>query len=147
MNVKGMNTAATLWCSAAVGSLAGAGYTLQALLGTAGVLLLHLTLRPLSQWIDRGRKAATDAEAYYRIRVVCETDEERVIRTILMRHVNSRPSLMLQGLSTEDCNRPGNAEVIAQVYSLVRDDRAVEEVISRINIEPSVMSASWEKIR
>src|SRR5271154_5826230 len=28
-NVRGMNTAATLWCSAAVGSLAGAGFPLQ----------------------------------------------------------------------------------------------------------------------
>ncbi len=47
MNVKGMNTAATLWCRAAVGSLAGAGFPLQGLLGTAAVLLLHFTLRPV----------------------------------------------------------------------------------------------------
>jgi putative Mg2+ transporter-C (MgtC) family protein len=147
MNVRGMNTAATLWCSAAVGALSGAGFPLQGLLGTGAVLLLHLALRPLGRWIDQGRKTATDVEVCYRIRVMCETDQERVIRTILMRHVNSRPSLILQGLSTEDCDRPGRAEVVAAVYSFVRDDRSVEEVISRINIEPSVLSASWEKVQ
>src|SRR6516225_3405891 len=33
MSVKGMNTAATLWCSAAVGSLAGAGFLIEASFG------------------------------------------------------------------------------------------------------------------
>src|ERR1700722_11201689 len=45
LNVKGMNTAATLWCSAAVGTLAGSGFPLHAFLGTATVLGLHLGLR------------------------------------------------------------------------------------------------------
>src|ERR1700678_4145620 len=35
LNVKGMSTAATLWCTAAVGTLAGAGFPGHALLGTA----------------------------------------------------------------------------------------------------------------
>ena len=51
-NVRGMNTAATLWCSAAVGTMAGAGYVVQAALGTAIVLFVHLALRPLVQMID-----------------------------------------------------------------------------------------------
>ncbi len=35
LTVKGMNTAATLWCTGAVGTLAGAGFPLQAITGTA----------------------------------------------------------------------------------------------------------------
>ena len=37
--------------------------------------------------------------------------------------------------------------VIADIYSLVRNDRAMEDLMSRINIEPSVISVSWEKVR
>src|SRR5437660_8165657 len=48
LNVRGMNTAATLWCSAAVGALAGCGRLLEAFAATLGVLGLHLGLRPLS---------------------------------------------------------------------------------------------------
>jgi putative Mg2+ transporter-C (MgtC) family protein len=35
LNVRGLNTAATLWCSAAIGVLAGAGYLIYATLATA----------------------------------------------------------------------------------------------------------------
>src|SRR5580700_10379569 len=46
LNVKGLNTAATLWCSGAVGTLSGAGFPLEALTGTAAILAVHLGLRP-----------------------------------------------------------------------------------------------------
>lgn len=147
MTVKGMNTAATLWCSAAVGSLAGAGFPLQGLRGTAAVLLLHATLRPVSRWVDRGMKTATDIEMYYQMRVVCQLAQEGIIRAILMRHVNSHPSMILQGISTADNDRPDRAHVIADIYSLVRNDRAMEDLMSRINLESSVISVSWAKVR
>src|SRR6516165_475565 len=41
LNVKGLNTAASLWCSGAVGTLCGAGYAGHALLGTAAVVAVH----------------------------------------------------------------------------------------------------------
>ena len=44
MDVRGLNTAATLWCTAAVGILAGLNYTLMAIL-TAALLLCGLTTR------------------------------------------------------------------------------------------------------
>ncbi|WP_220359401.1 MgtC/SapB family protein [Alkalilimnicola ehrlichii] len=41
-NVRGLNTAATLWCAAAVGVLAGSGFVIHATLVTFVVLLAHL---------------------------------------------------------------------------------------------------------
>jgi putative Mg2+ transporter-C (MgtC) family protein len=76
MNVRGINTAATLWCSAAVGALAGAGFPLQAILGTGTILLLNIALRPVSRWIDRELKNATDIEIFYRMHVVCQLAQE-----------------------------------------------------------------------
>ena len=35
-NIRGLNTAATLWCTAAVGTLAGLGYPLLAAMGAGG---------------------------------------------------------------------------------------------------------------
>src|SRR5580692_341597 len=45
--VRGLNTAATLWCSAAIGSLVGSGFVLHGAVGTAAVLFVHLALRPM----------------------------------------------------------------------------------------------------
>ncbi len=73
LTVRGMNTAATLWCSAAVGALTGAGYPLARRLGTAVVVLaMHLTLRPVGRWIDAHTRKAADVETSYRIHVACE---------------------------------------------------------------------------
>lgn len=51
-NVRGMNIAATLWCSGAVGSLAGAGFVGEAAMGTIAVLVAHIGLRPLVRVIN-----------------------------------------------------------------------------------------------
>jgi len=45
--VRGINTAATLWCAAAVGTLVGSGHLVQAYLGTIAVVGANLLLRPL----------------------------------------------------------------------------------------------------
>ena len=46
-SVRGINTAATLWCAAAIGTLVGSGYFIQAYLGTFAVVGANLLLRPL----------------------------------------------------------------------------------------------------
>ena len=46
-SVRGINTAATLWCAAAVGSLIGSGFLLQAYFGTIAVVGANLLLRPV----------------------------------------------------------------------------------------------------
>src|SRR6516162_2756824 len=72
LNVKGMATAATLWCSAAIGTLSGAGYPLHALIGTLVVLVLHVFFRPIGRWIDARVRLAVNIEVSYRLRVICD---------------------------------------------------------------------------
>jgi putative Mg2+ transporter-C (MgtC) family protein len=143
-NVRGMNTAATLWCSAAVGALCGSGFVAQAAIGAVAVLAIHVGLRPVSHWIDEQRKTAPDVETGYRIRVVCEEQYQSVVRTILLRHVNSHAKMSVQGISAHD-DQPGRVAVVADVFATERSDRAMDEVISRLNIEPAVHAVSWEK--
>src|ERR1700681_1354110 len=52
-NVWGLNTAATLWCSAAVGACAGADLGITAILLTGLVLAGNTLLRPLVNAINR----------------------------------------------------------------------------------------------
>ena len=53
LNVRGLNTAATLWCSAAVGLLAGEGLALYGLMAAALVLGANTALRPIVHAINR----------------------------------------------------------------------------------------------
>jgi len=52
-NIRGLNTAATLWCTAAVGTLAALGQIGLAAVGTGAVLVSNLLLRPLAQGVSR----------------------------------------------------------------------------------------------
>lgn len=52
-NVRGLNTAATLWCSAAVGACAGADLIVEALMGTVFILAANTLLRPIVNRINR----------------------------------------------------------------------------------------------
>jgi putative Mg2+ transporter-C (MgtC) family protein len=146
MTVKGMNTAATLWCSAAVGVLCGSGFARFAVIGTVAVLGLHLALRPLAHWIDSRVKVSTDVETQYRLKVVCPRKEAGLVRTILLRHVNSHSAMTVQGFETHDADQEDRAAVVVNIYSTRRNERALEEVVTRINIEPGVSAVSWERV-
>ncbi|OWK38634.1 MgtC/SapB family protein [Fimbriiglobus ruber] len=144
LNVKGLNTAASLWCSGAVGTLCGAGFAGHALFGTAAVLAVHFGLRPLARWMDTRTKMATDVETYYRLRVEAEASHDAHIRHILLRHIGGHAKLNLQGLSTED-TETNRVVVLADIFALERNDRAMEEIVARVSIEPEVKAVSWQR--
>jgi len=145
-NVRGMNTAATLWCSAAIGTLAGTGFLLQSLFGTLIVLGTHLGLRPIVKIVDARSKTLQDVDANYRIKVVCGSDQALPIRTIFLRHINSQSSMTVHGIATSDAELDGRSTVIVDVFSTERNDKYLNEIVSRISIEPSVTSVSWERV-
>ena len=146
MNVKGMNTAATLWCSAAVGVLCGSGFPVYALIGTVAVVGLHLALRPAAVWVDNQVKKSPEVETQYRLRVVCPRKEASLVRTILLRLVNSHPAMTAQGFDTHDTDQEDRVAVVVNIYSSRRNERALEEVVNRINIEPGVSAVSWDRV-
>jgi putative Mg2+ transporter-C (MgtC) family protein len=144
LNVKGMNTAATIWCTGAVGTLAGAGFLFEAVAGTVAVLAVHLGLRPVVRWIEVYTKTTTDVETYYRLRVACADAEGSHIRAILLRHIGGHARMSVQGISTEETEKEGKV-IVADVYALERNDRALEEIVARLSIEPEVTGVSWQR--
>ena len=63
MTVFGLNTAATLWATAAVGTLCGVWMWREAVVGAVIVLASNGLLYPLAKWIDRRpRKPGPDRQ-------------------------------------------------------------------------------------
>ncbi|MCC9020147.1 MgtC/SapB family protein [Flavobacterium lipolyticum] len=54
-NVHGLNSAATIWCSAAIGCIAASGYFIEALICTFLVTIVNTVLEPIERWL-RNRK-------------------------------------------------------------------------------------------
>ncbi len=110
-------------------------------------MVLHLTMRPVSAYIDMKLKGAVNVETAYRVRVVCARDHEAKVRAVLLNHVHAHRFLHLNGLSLQDAEHADRATLVADVHSPKRSDAALDELMTRLNAEPGVSSIGWEKVR
>ena len=53
--------------------------------------------------------------------------------------------MTIQGFSTQEVDQPDQAAVVADVFSPSRADRAMQELMSRIQIEPGVTTVHWQQ--
>ena len=83
VNVTGLNTAATLWCSAAVGAAAGAGLIAESALLTVFVLAGNTLLRPLVNGINRIPLDERTTEATYKVRITASPESAGSVREAL----------------------------------------------------------------
>jgi putative Mg2+ transporter-C (MgtC) family protein len=56
INVRGLTTAATVWCSSAIGCMAAAGYYFETLAGTIVVLIVNYFLMPVDKRLSERNK-------------------------------------------------------------------------------------------
>jgi putative Mg2+ transporter-C (MgtC) family protein len=145
LSVRGLNTAATLWSTAAVGSLAGAGLYVLACFGALVIVAANLVLRPLGRRIDRQPTAGAETETeYYFSAVVGERDEAH-IRALLLQSLTGS-GFQLRALHSRDSEAPGRVTVEAELSASTRDDSRLEQAVSRLSLEPSVSAVSWNVI-
>jgi putative Mg2+ transporter-C (MgtC) family protein len=138
-NVRGLNTAATLWCSAAVGACVGAGELLDAIFVTGLLIVINSALRPLSRFIDRRSLAALKIHILYRLRVQCETEHGAEMERQLTRSIAER-SLILRELRREEDEEAKTTLLQVVVESPTRNETLVEELTKEIRAFPWVDS-------
>ena len=142
MTVKGIDTAATLWCAAAVGVLAGTGFPWAAAIGTGLVLGLNLSLRPVARWVD-ARRLAADGEVGYRLQVICQGKARAAVQAEMRRLVDALPGVLVQGVVARQSKRRKRANVSVDLLAERRDDRAIEVVVTHLGQLPGVLAAEW----
>jgi putative Mg2+ transporter-C (MgtC) family protein len=141
--IQGINTAATLWCAAAVGVLSGAGFYGPAIAGTIVVLITNTLLREVSRAINAAPVATADMIREYQLSVVCREEDEVHIRAVLSNAMYAEP-LTFQGLTSRDYEgEPARLEVTAKCLSHPKDQARLEQIASRLSMERGVSSVSW----
>lgn len=140
--VRGMNTAATLWCTAAVGILASTGMYEIAITAAAVLIGSNLLLRPLAKKLNP-LVSGDESEKQYRISITCQEKVEWEIRQLLI-NSNSCKTLFLSNLESGDV--VGNkVEIIAEYCSSgkLKND-ILEGIVGQALEIPEVVSAGWE---
>ncbi|MCX4091668.1 MgtC/SapB family protein [Nocardia sp. alder85J] len=141
LSVRGLNTAATLWCSAAVGALAGAGMYPTAVAGTVAIVAVNTALRWVGRTVDRHPESGGEQQASYLFTAVTDDANEPHVRALLVQAL-SRTDFRLLSIASRNSG-PGLVEVRAELSGDHRDDRQMESAVSRLSLEPSVTSVGW----
>jgi putative Mg2+ transporter-C (MgtC) family protein len=141
-NVRGLNTAATLWCSAAVGACAGAGELLDAVFVAVLLIAINIVLRPLSRFIDQRSLSAIETHALYRLRIVCSNEDETAAEREITRAVATR-SLVMRELRAEPIDETQNTIVQAILESSTRDPVMMNELAEEIRALSCTESVEW----
>jgi putative Mg2+ transporter-C (MgtC) family protein len=139
VNIRGLNTAATLWCSAAVGACVGSGELLDAIFVTALLIIINIALRPLSRYIDRRSLASLNLHTLFRVRVICEAEHRAEIEHRLTHAIATR-SLVLREMRVEDNEEAHTAMLQAVLESSSRGEKTLEALASDLRACPGVES-------
>jgi putative Mg2+ transporter-C (MgtC) family protein len=145
MNVRGLNTAATLWASAAVGCCAGADMVAQAALLTIFVLGGNTLLRPLVNAIDRIPIDEKSSEASYDLLITADSGAVATVREALLEKLEAanypvRDSSVIY--------RSGEtADITATLVSLSIEPNELDAVAASLAGMPGVRHATWQTPR
>jgi putative Mg2+ transporter-C (MgtC) family protein len=141
INVRGLNTAATLWASAAVGACAGADMVAQSAALTVFVLAGNTLLRPLVNAIDRIPLNEQSSEASYEIVVMTNAQRAAEIRDILNERLEVakypvRETALVY--RTDD-----QVEIVAELVPLAVDAADLDRITAELEQLAGVQHATW----
>jgi putative Mg2+ transporter-C (MgtC) family protein len=142
MNVRGLNTAATLWGSAAVGSCAGADMIAQATALTAFVLAGNTLLRPLVNAINRRPLDERASEATYEFMLTVDAGVMSDMRELL---VDKLAAAQYPVGDVNVIDRSGDVvEIVATLVSTAVDSAELDAVAADLARRPGVRHATWD---
>lgn len=140
-NVRGLNTAATLWGSAAVGACAGADLLIEAMMGTLFVLAANTLLRPIANRINRQPTGTMDIEATNAVYVITAKQNQKTAMQTLLQHLESA------GYPTREIDvhafGEDDVEIEAVLTSSSVDGSALDSLVSRLSALNYINQAFW----
>ncbi len=136
--IKGLNTAATLWCVASIGLLTSIGMIWEAVIGTSLVVFSNVFLRLVSIFImDKVKK-------WYRekciIQISCQSDIEIVIRSSFSNYVEKNGIRLIR----LEKNEVSKNQIKLRAEVITSRVNVIENLVKNLSAEPGVTSISWK---
>ncbi len=142
INVRGLNTAATLWCSAAVGAAAGAGLVVESALLTGFVIAGNTLLRPLVNRINRIPLDEESGEATYEVRLTVSRQKADEARETLIDALEAA-HYPVADVETEK-RGDDTVEIVAKLVATSVRPEELNAVIRSLEKLPGVTHTNWE---
>ncbi len=137
--VRGLNTAATIWCSAGCGMLCGVGMIKEAGILVAIILFTHCVFRPLCSIVERKISGVN----HYCLRVECKLDSASRIQRLITSTVAMSKDLKVESLHYKE--QEGRNIVFCNMESNGEHKELMDLMVTRLHANPDVTGAGWEK--
>ncbi len=98
-SVKGLTTAATLWCAAAIGILCGANLLIEAAIGTVVILFINIVLRNVNAKINN-LVNNKEYDIFY-FKIICDNNYEDEILKII-KNIATKTEAKIINIKIED---------------------------------------------
>lgn len=147
-DVKGLNTAATVWATAAIGVLCCCDNILFAVFAALSITALNLMLHPISKYINKKRyknKNNLNEECFYKITVICNEDDVRNIKKYTTDFIKENPDVLLKRLESEE-TPDDKIKIKAYLSTIKMDDSTIEYITANISTTHGVKSIGWKQI-
>jgi putative Mg2+ transporter-C (MgtC) family protein len=140
-NVRGINTAATLWASGAVGACAGADLILEAGLATAFILAANTLLRPVVSFINKQPLDTISVEVTNSVYIIAPKHaQKRALKQFIQ-------TLEQAGYQTQDIQvhqfGSDDVEIQAVLTASAVDGDEMDKLIAKIADQEFVTQAFW----
>ena len=136
-NIKGLNTAATLWCVAAIGLLTSSGLLLEACFGTLMVLFSNIILRFIS--ITIMDKVKNNQRETCILKISFEKENEEYIRELIFNFINSN-SLKIASLNKLIKNNIVELKIMIVTSRI----KLLETYLNKLILETTINSLLFE---
>ncbi|TDR72059.1 MgtC/SapB family protein [Paludibacterium purpuratum] len=141
LNVRGLNTAATLWGSAAAGACAGAGLYDSALLATLAVLSANTLLRPVVDSINRKPLHDRDSEVTYQLCVITTSNEQQLARA-MVEELLEQAQYPVGDLDVDPFG-DDDVELTATLLCTSADSAELDRIAERLSAKAYIKQAFW----
>ena len=140
-NIRGLNTAATLWGSAAVGAAAGADLIGEALIVALFVLASNTLLRPVVNRINRQPVNEESSEATYRVYIICRREVQAAVLEKLV-EVLEMANYPIRDVDQHAFGQ-SDAEIQAILYATSVDSDELDQVANQMEALEGVLQVFW----
>lgn len=140
-NIRGLNTAATLWCSAAIGALTALGLIIEAMIGVGYILLANVFLRFISRKLLK--RTIHTKITNYSLTILCKEEKENSIKNALIQRLKFY-QVSIKSFSTVKVENQIQLELQMGVESSFSED--INATINKLCVEPGVISVKYSEV-
>ena len=136
IKIRGLTTAATLWCTASIGVLCASGFILEAISGTVIILFSNVFLRYVNKIVNQKSRYEQTSEEF---KVTITSSKDRIKE--LIKDITSNTKFNINKLDVK------KNTIILNITFFKSEEKQITEFIDIINKKYEIEEYSYEKLK